>query len=350
MKKYLILTASYWSWHNTAAEAIEKYLVNKWDNVDILDLTDLLKKWWDNSRKFYSLSEKMPFIWDATFTLLDQQFTNEILNIIFKSIYQKEFNDIVNNIKPDYIICTFPNWPIFINNYCNLYGKKFTTCSIITDAIEIWMPWYFCSWIIDYFFFIDENSKIYFRRKFKHKINNLNVSFFPIETKYFLDKSKIGNQNIAILLTWMKKDFVIKLLEWLKKEFFYKQILVIKWRNDKLFNKLKVKNNDSRFEYYDFISIKEELKNIDIFITKPGWAIMSECIAQDVPIIAPNYIPWQEEWNIKLIEIENLWIYEDKPEKIIFDLKYIDWNKFLPNFQNVKKSNSIESIIKTIEK
>jgi len=79
----------------------------------------------------------MPFIWDATFTLLDQQFTNEILNIIFKSIYQKEFNDIVNDIKPDYIICTFPNWPIFINNYCNLYGKKFTTCSIITDAIEI---------------------------------------------------------------------------------------------------------------------------------------------------------------------------------------------------------------------
>lgn len=57
--------------------------------------------------------------------------------MIFKSIYQKKFNKFVDNYLPDYIICTFPNWPIFINNYLLTRKKYFKTAEIITDAIEI---------------------------------------------------------------------------------------------------------------------------------------------------------------------------------------------------------------------
>lgn len=350
MKKYLILTASYGSWHNAAANGIKNYLENKWEIVEVLDMTELLKKWWDNSRKFYSLSEKIPFIWDATFTLLDQQFTNEILDLIFKSVYQKKFNEFLLKSNPDYIINTFPNWPIFLKNYCKIYGKTFKTWTIITDAIEIGMPWYFGSNIIDNFFLIDDNSKKIFKKKFKHKKNNLSVSFFPIEEKYFINKKSIQNKEIAILLTWLKNDFVNKLLTSFKKEDFYKKILIIKWRNDKLYSKIKSKFRDSRFEYQEFVNIKEKLSEIDIFISKPGWALMCECIATDVPLICPSFIPGQEEWNIELLQKENLWIFEQNPEKIIFYIKFLDWNKFLPNFKKIKNSKSIEHIINKITK
>ncbi|EKE28630.1 MAG: Monogalactosyldiacylglycerol synthase [uncultured bacterium (gcode 4)] len=345
MKKYLILTASYWTWHNAAAGAIKKHLIQKWDGVEILDMTELLVKWWDNSKKFYSLSEKIPFIWDATFTLLDQQFTNEILNMIFKSIYQKKFNKFVDNYLPDYIICTFPNWPIFINNYLLTRKKYFKTAEIITDAIEIWMPWYFSSDIIDNFFVIDKNTKSIFKKKFKHHKNNVSVSFFPIEEQYFVNKESIQNKQIMILLTWLKPDFVTSLLQKLKDETFYDKVKIIKWRNDSVYNKVKQKMKDSRFEFIDFVNIKDTLKKVDIFIAKPGWAIMCECIAQDVPIIVPSFIPWQEEWNIKLLEKESLGFYEPNPEKIIFALKFVDFKRFLPNFKKVKKKNSIAYII-----
>lgn len=348
MKKYLILSASYWSWHNAAAWAIKNSLEKKWEKVEILDMTDLLKKWWDNSKKFYSLSEKIPFIWDATFTLLDQQFTNEILDIIFKSIYQNKFNQFLEECNPDYIICTFPNWPIFLNNYYKTHKKIAKIWVIITDAIEIWMPWHYSSDLIDYFFMIDENTKQIFKKKFKHRRNNLFVSFFPIEEKYFINKKSIQNKHIAILLTWLKAEFTAKLLNKLKEEEFYEKITIIKWRNEKLFDKIKNKVRNSKFEYIEFLDIKTELKNIDIFITKPGWALMCECIAQDVPLIAPSFIPGQEEWNIKLLEKENLWIYEDSAEKVVFFLKFLNWDKFLPNFHRIKNKDSVEFIIKKI--
>lgn len=64
--------------------------------------------------------------------------------------------------------------------------------------------------------------------------------------------------------------------------------------------------HDTRFCFTEFIDIKNELKNIDIFISKPGGALMCECIAQDVPIISPSFTPGQEEGNIKLMQIENI--------------------------------------------
>ena len=345
MKKYLILTASYWSWHNAATWAIKDELQKRWHQVEVLDMTDLLKKWWDNSKKFYSLSEKIPFIWDATFTLLDQQFTNEILDIIFKSVYQKKFDEIVDSYQPNNIICTFPNWPIFIKNYLKKRTKKFKIGVVITDAIEIWMPWHFASETIDNFFMIDENTKQIFKKKFKHRKNNLNVSFFPIDKRHFLDKEKISNKHVAILLTWLKADFTNKLLSTLKSEIFYEKVTIIKWRNDKLYGKIKDKYKYAKFEFLEFLDIKSELKNIDIFISKPGWALMCECIAQDVPLIAPSFIPWQEEWNIKLLEKEWLGLFEENPEKIIFMLKFVDFSRFIPNFHRIKKINSVDYII-----
>lgn len=348
-KKYLILSASYGSGHNVARDNISNYLRGKWDIVQSLDLTDLLKKWWDNSRKFYAFSEKIPFLWDATFNLLDQEFTNELLNLLFKSVYQKKFNEIIDEFNPDYVICTFPNWPVFIRNYTLKNKKTFKSAVIITDSIEIGMPWFYGCENIDYFFVIDDFSNKEFKRKFNHIKNNVFTSFFPIEEKYFIDKKTIKNENISILLTWLKKPFMLNLLELLKKEDFYKEINIIKWRNAKLFASLKKEVKNVKIKYHEFLDIKENLKNIDIFIAKPGWAIMSECIATDTPIISPSFIPGQEEWNIRLMKKAWVWLFEDNPEKVVFHLKYLDFNKFLPNFKNIKKKNAIEFIVEKMK-
>lgn len=90
------------------------------------------------------------------------------------------------------------------------------------------MPWYFSSDIIDNFFVLDKNTKSIFKKKFKHKKNNVNVSFFPIEEKYFIDKETIQNKHIMILLTGLKLDFITSLLQKLKEETFYDKIKIIK--------------------------------------------------------------------------------------------------------------------------
>ncbi|MDD2487180.1 MAG: hypothetical protein PHS92_02340 [Candidatus Gracilibacteria bacterium] len=350
-KRFLILTASYGTGHNAAANTLKSYIEDRGDIFEKIDLTDLLKKGGDNSRKFYAFTEKVPFIWDATFNLLDQEFTNELLDIIFKSIYQKKFNEIVDSFNPDYIICTFPNWPAFIRNYCKTNEKTFRTAVIVTDSIEIGMPWYYGKEIIDDFFVIDKWSKEVFISKFINNDykDNVHVSFFPLEEKYFTDKEIIGNKKILILLTGLKKTFCLKLFEQLKNEEFYDEILVIKGRNDSLYKIIKEKFESSNIRFTEFVKIKEILKDYDIFIAKPGGTIMCECIASDVPLISPSFIPGQEEGNIELITKENVGIYESNAEKIIYYLKFLDFSRFLPNFKKIKKVDSVKFIIDTIE-
>lgn len=348
IKKYLILTASYWSGHNAAKSAIKNYLEEKWDIVEVIDMVELLKKWWENSSKFYNLSQKIPILWDAAFNILDTEITNELLNLIFKSIYQKSFNCLIQKFNPDYVICTFPNWPIFLKNYLSKQEKTFRIWVIVTDAIEIWMPWFYWKEIVDEFFVIDKWTKEVFNQKFNHEFQNVNVSFFPIEEKYFTDKNEINNKKIWFLLTGLKKNFMDKILLNLENETFYEKVIICWGRNKKLFNQLKKTYLNYRFEYLDFPNLKELLKEIDIFVAKPGWAMICECIANDVPLISPSFIPGQEEWNIKLMEKSRVGFFVENPNNVLRIIKNSDFSEMINNFRDLKNKNSIKYIIDTL--
>jgi hypothetical protein len=62
-------------------------------------------------------------------------------------------------------------------------------------------------------------------------------------------------------------------------------------------------------------------------------------------MIAPTFIPGQEEGNIKFLEKEKLWFYEPDVEKIVTKILTTDWNEYLPNFKRVKNENAVQDII-----
>lgn len=64
----------------------------------------------------------------------------------------------------------------------------------------------------------------------------------------------------------------------------------------------------------------------------------------------PDIIPGQESGNIELILKTETGIYEPDPQKIIFYIKYLDWNKFLPNFAKLKNKKSCEIIFNELNK
>jgi UDP-N-acetylglucosamine:LPS N-acetylglucosamine transferase len=71
------------------------------------------------------------------FNILDKKFSNDLLDIFVQTTVQQKFNKYLQKYKPDFIICTFPNWPIFIKNYISKYKKTFKTAIVVTDSIEI---------------------------------------------------------------------------------------------------------------------------------------------------------------------------------------------------------------------
>lgn len=349
MKKILLLTASYGSGHNVATKSMASYYEWLWYSVEIVDIVDFLENIIGKATQSYyqDFCQKHPFSWKITYNILDNQIIKKILFWFRYPVFQNKFDDLMQEYQPDIVISFFPSWWGFIKKYIKNYGKSFRTGIVITDAISMHSIWYLDGNYIDTYFVIDEFSKEVFKKKFKHKKDNICVSFFPIEPQYFLDKKQIEVKKVYVLLSALEKDFALDLFRRLAKETY--DITVLEWRNSLLYNKLqKIYHKHPRFHFFKFLNLKENYKHIDVLIGKAGGATISECIATDTPIIVPDMIPWQESGNVELLLKTHTGIYEIEPEKIVFYLKYLDWNKFLPNFQKLKNKHVCEDIYRKL--
>lgn len=348
-KKYLIITASYWDWHNAAKNWIKNYLEEKSNIVQVFDyFADMIeaKEFTQNFYKF--CSEKYPILRKSIYKMLLFHTSQKIFKKYFTSKYSKGFNKMVNEFNPDYIISVFPYSQYFVWHYKENNNSHFKHWVLVTDS-AIHLSWYFEDKYIDKFFVIDDNTKNSLIKKLPHRKDDIITTFFPIENKYFVDKEKLNNKTITILLTWFTYEFSKRLLEKLEKEDFYEKIIIIKWRNDYVYDKLENEVKSELFEYTTYLKIKEELKNIDIFISKPGWALISECVAQDVFMITPFYIEGQEKENIDFLERNNLWFHTVSTHKIIDFLKEWYKNIKLDNFRKIKNKDAVKDIIDNLK-
>ena len=84
----------------------------------------------------------MPILWDMMFRVLDYEFPNDFLNFFFNITTQNLFNEYVDEYRPDVILCVFPLWPRFVENYVKKRRKYFQVGVVVTDAIEIGTGWY----------------------------------------------------------------------------------------------------------------------------------------------------------------------------------------------------------------
>ena len=349
MKKILILTASYWSWHNAAAYSLAEFYKRKWWKVKVVDLVEFANKISVKlTQKAYKImSEDIPVLWEKFFNLTDKVQLAKIVYSLKDPLGQKRFDELIDSFNPDVVISVYPFWNLGVKNYKRRKSARRKYWIVITDAINIQSFWYIDENIVDKYFVIDDLTKQIVIDKFKIEPNKVVVSFFPILPEVFADKEYVDKNKIMILLTALKKDFVFPVLEYFKdKEV---EVKILKWRNDKLYEEVKRSRGDvEKFTFYDFLDIKKELKNIWLMIAKAGWALTSECIATDTPMIVPYYIGGQEEWNVKLLYHYSLGVADNNVERVKFIYKYLDWNKILPNFKKVKKRNSCEMIYKSL--
>ncbi len=346
-KKILILTWSYGSGHMTAANELSATYMAQGDFPVVVDLAEYYRRSIGvSTKKFYEVSSSdFPKIWEFTYDMLDNMKIKELLYGFKYPYFQKKFNKLIEREIPDVVIIVFPFWNLFLKNYLKEYTVSFTTALFITDAITIHSVWYM-GWVwVDYYFFIDDASREIFRKKFHHPEDNLVTTFFPLQKKYFLDRSEIKVHHILIILSNLRTDFTRDILTLLKHT--NKKVTILQWRNAPLYKKMKDEFRDNeRFIFSKFINLKEYFPEIDICISKPWWATVSECIATDTPLIIPDYVLGQEEWNKKLIEDNHLGVYENNPEKIIFLLDYLHWSKMLPSFHSIKNPHVCEDIVR----
>lgn len=344
-RNILILTGSYWDWHNAAANWLKTYIEsNHNDNVFIRDFLDFIWKtrWKFSKNVWIKIVEQFPVLRWKTFDFFDTKRLNELIWKM-NPLLQRKFNKKVDEFKPDHIIIVIPFWIWFVTNH-NIFNKKsYSIDVVITDAMNIHSSWY--NPVIDRFFVIDDNTKLHLEEKFHHKLNNSYVSFFPLPESIFVNKNIIP-KTVLILLTWISDEYAISFIN---NIWFDYKLIIVRWRNNRLFELLKSKFSEFKnVEFYEYIVIKEQLANVWFYIWKPGWAITSELIATDTFAIIPCFVPWLEDWNLKLLQSLQVWVYLPNPISAVFCVKNTQWQELLPNFQKVKKKDSVKFIINKI--
>ncbi len=305
--------------------------------------------WWENGKKIQTLqlfmAEKIPLSRSSAFFLSDQEMIIETLQKLNPFQNHQKFEEIMKKFNPNHIIIVHPFRLTLLEKYWEKNPKTFSIGTVITDSQNIHSSRHIHNEIVDFYFLIDQKTQQIFHKKFNHLQKNTICSFFPLEKNFFHNKTNKKIHKISLLLTGLSLNFTKKLLENFQSEKY--KVLIIKGRNDLDFIRLKSEfQQNKKFSFEEFVPIAKELKNIDCMIGKAWGALMSECIANDVPLVVPQFIPGQEKWNVDSITKNKIGIYEKNPKKILEYIKNCDLWKVQKNCQKIKKKNSCEIIIK----
>ncbi len=347
-ERWLILSGSYGNGHDAARDALRELLESQGHEVRTEDMAQICRKGGSGAKQFYKFSsQKMPALWDRTFELLDTRVANAVMELVMTGLSHKQLDRAMNSYRPDFVVATFPHWPMLLRKHAKEFGKRFRMGVMVTDAGRAAMPWYYESQgVVDKFFAIDDESARWLRKGVKSRVP-VETTFWPLLDRHFRRKDGSPSGTVALLLTGVDPDFAAAFAEEVSRAPEVEKLVVLRGRSPKVYEKLR-KLRLPKTEFHEWWDIKDNLKGVDVFVAKPGGALACECVAQEVPMIVPAFIPGQEEGNVDLLENYGVGLLEPDPLRAAVLARFLDVRKMLPNFRALKKEGSALRIVEAM--
>ena len=328
MKKVLIFYASYGGGHLSAANAINDYIKNNYEDVEteIIDCMKYVNKHLEKvtTTAYKEMAKKAPWAWGTIYYTSQKGPVAELTSTSNK-ILARKLNILLQEYMPDLIISTHP----FASQMCSFLKKhnkiNCKIASIMTDFAphDQWLVGKKC---IDYFFVAHNKMKEDLIAK-KVPAEKIFVTGIPLSNKFLLnfDRAEILNQfglkeNKKTILFFgggefgLGKSKTLKVLSSLLNDFDNIQIVAISGKNIKMKHKFEELAHNSNMP--ENIKIMEYTNNVpelmsvsDLVVTKPGGLTTSESLASGIPIIVINPIPGQEFQNAEFLEEKGVGIW-----------------------------------------
>lgn len=134
------------------------------------------------------------------------------------------------------------------------------------------------------------------------------------------------------------------------------QVVAVSGKNQKVYEKFKqIAEDKENIKVFEFTNKVPELMSIaDLVITKPGGITSSESLASNIPILAINPIPGQEEENAEFLEENKVAIWLRPKDKLEEKLKEIlkdeTLNSLKENTKKLGNANAAKEICENILK
>jgi 1,2-diacylglycerol 3-beta-galactosyltransferase len=315
-KQILILTADAGLGHRSAAEAIQKTLVQTYgDLCDVLvknpldhpDIPDFIH---DSQSDYDKLIEVMPELYHTAYDLSDATLPVKFMEGGFVLFLYNILHEMVMDLAPDIIICPYPVFQAPLNVILQNEGLAIPTMTVTTDLVTV--------------------HQVYF---------NDSVTLLTVPTEAVREKAlAAGLKEAQVIKTGIPVDPEIAALKKIEKHILRKelgwepgpisllvvgsprvfdlmdiltaidqtdhdlQFALVAGGNDALLEKFESAAWHHPAKIYDFVAFMPKLmRAADIVLCKAGGLITTESLASELPIMVISFIPGQEEGNVDYI-------------------------------------------------
>ncbi|NNE99584.1 MAG: glycosyltransferase [Pyrinomonadaceae bacterium] len=313
-KNVLILSASVGAGHVSAANAIEKELLNQnaaeeVRHIDVLEYTNpLFRRLY--GKAYIEMVNKMPEVLGWIYESLDKPWQNEKRRLALDRLNTQPFIKLIKKEKPDIAICTH-FLPAEIISWLRAKGKIDTKQAIVVTDFDAHAMWLMHNY--EHYFVALDETRVHLE-KVGIRPETISVTGIPIDPAFAEKRDKLemrikhGLEKDRLTIIVSAGGFGVGnielLLEALSELETPSQIVAICGRNKKLKAKIdklsleKLNNERVKFLPIGYTNQMDELMSAaDLIVGKPGGLTTSEALAKGLIFVIVNPIPGQEERN-----------------------------------------------------
>ncbi|WP_017186871.1 MGDG synthase family glycosyltransferase [Alkalibacillus haloalkaliphilus] len=336
-KKILILSEPFGLGHTKVAEGIAQRISMYDSSIDIkiMELGNVLKPFITSVfvHSYQRLSTQLPALWRKLYHFQQHQPVSVSLQNFIYQLFHRKIEDVLEQYKPDLVICTHPFCSSTVARKKRL-GFKVKQCTILTDcyAHGIWVQPEVDLYIVPNQDVKDQMMKMGIQS------DRIIVTGIPVDPRFSANENKHQvrkDLNLKELPTALIMggglglggipEIAKTVSKWKEKL----QIVICTGKNDKLKNSL-LNNEDfqhSNIHILGYIdNVDKWMEASDLLITKPGGLTCFEAIFKGVPLLIYQPLFGHEEENCEFfvkhdlaIKLSDDYMIDDYIYKLLYE-------------------------------
>ncbi|HOZ37983.1 MAG TPA: hypothetical protein PLH64_04450 [Anaerolineaceae bacterium] len=314
-KRCLIITSDAGFGHRSAALSVSKALevlypdqveilvTNPIQETDTLTVMKPIEKGYDRSVRF------SPGLYRLSYEVSDSRLVSEVVEGALTLMLQKIMADTIRDFKPDIVLNTNEMFNTPIGKALQESEPRIPAFTVVTDLADVHSLWF--SPEPDRFYIANEWVKV---KALESGVpeEKLVISGIPVSPDFALNqvekqalRGSLGLDPHRLTLLFVGSSRVSNLQEYLQaleNASAPVQAVVIAGGNDELYKTLIGSHYDFPLEVRNFENnVPQWMMASDVLVTKAGGLIVSEGLAAGLPILLIDYLPGQEEGNVRYL-------------------------------------------------
>ena len=314
-KRFLIFTSDSGFGHRSAAISVSKALdylygdaqtnlvVNPIQESGSLSLMKPIEKNYDKSVK------NAPSLYRMGYEMSDSRHVSELMEKALKVLLQKNISNAAEAFVPDGILITNPMFNAPAGKVREEQFPNVPLQSVVTDLADVHSLWFAPG--PDLFFLASDWVQVKAREN-RVPLRKLRITGIPVSPKFYLNKddkaqirAKLGldpTLRTVLFVGSVRVDHILENLHALEELNYKFQVVVVTGGDMNLYENITADRFDFPIKVNGFVdNMSEWMFAADILVTKAGGLILSEGLAAGLPILLVDYLPGQEEGNVRYL-------------------------------------------------